>query len=263
MNNNLLIGIIISLTIIIAFIARLIFKKDNSIKHLEAQIVKLNSEYKLIQDQNKRVELKNSLLLKENVKLESENSILQEKNARSMLQPHTMINMFSSVLALSRRLHNGAESIANIIEYVLQSHADLVSIEEELTYIINYIDYKKQVEDHYFNIKTDFQFIDRNSIYYQNKCIPHLITAYFLENSFKHGNTKHKDFLSIYVSLQNDTFIFHVKNKYIEGGEKSMRGIGLKNMEKRLELYLPNKYNIRHFSFYDEYLSELTINLKI
>jgi LytS/YehU family sensor histidine kinase len=93
-------------------------------------------------------------------------------------------------------------------------------------------------------------------------CIPHLITAYFIENAFKHGDTASKDFLIINVELNDCHFRLEVINKIIpSSGTSGRKGIGLSNMRKRLEYLSSDRFFVTFGQHENEYKSELIINL--
>jgi LytS/YehU family sensor histidine kinase len=88
-----------------------------------------------------------------------------------------------------------------------------------------------------------------------------LITAYFIENAFKHGDIHHPEFLRISLKLTDNTFQMTVVNKVLVKAKESKGGLGLDNMKKRLELLLTGKYEIHTEYTEQEYKSTLTIKL--
>ena len=102
--------------------------------------------------------------------------------------------------------------------------------------------------------------VDLNSSYYNIECIPHLITAYFLENAFKHGDLNHPEFLRIYISLKNNRFELVVINRVKMNYREKKSGIGLNNMHKRLNLLMQGKFEIKNSCNEEIYQSTLIIN---
>lgn len=224
--------------------------KLNEINKMNKQFVKkINSLEKEVLELNKE----KTILVKEN-------SILEAVKLKYQLQPHTVNNFFAQMRSFASRLHKGMESLSTTLEYVFYKGSDnFVSIEEELEFIINYVELNKSFLPEYSSVKIDSSLIEEN-INPENKRIPHLITAYFLENAFKHGDKTHPEFLRIFVKANNTFFEIKVVNKLrptVSIIQK--KGIGLENMKKRLDLFTPNRYTLKTSCNETEYHSTLVI----
>src|SRR5690606_31035133 len=110
------------------------------------------------------------------------------------------------------------------------------------------------------SVEIDDSNVDVQSKAFQTQCIPHLISAYLIENAYKHGDKSHPEFLKIKVSLVQNKFELDVVNKFkTKQKQNSNGGVGLKNMEQRLALLLADKYEIKRVSDDHEYKTTLTI----
>ena len=67
----------------------------------------------------------------------------------------------------------------------------------------------------------------------------------FLENSFKHGHLTN-GVLSIKIDLSctSESIQFYIENTYIKS-ENTTKGIGLENMQKRLDLLYKDNYKLQ------------------
>ena len=94
-------------------------------------------------------------------------------------------------------------------------------------------------------------------------CLPHLVTGYMLENAFKHGDVEHPDFLRVVISLAGDEFRLEVTNRIGRRNRDGQGGIGLKNMNERLETILDGAFELAHGPVSAEvYRAVLTVRIK-
>lgn len=215
----------------------------------------------LLREKQQLVEAKERLL-REKVELEGENAMLSSEHLKFQLQPHTLYNILANLKAISKKLHRGMESLSDTLTYILyKGNTHLVSVEDELGFVETYL----QLSDHFLADVNpnaiDTKEVDRSSPYFKQPCIPHLISAYFIENAFKHGDKDHPKFLSIRVKLDSQLFQLHVTNRIKQKPDDRLGGLGLKNMEKRLELLMAGRYEVRSSSTQEEYHAILTIRL--
>ena len=202
-------------------------------------------------------------LSRKNTQIIAENALLEAEHLKFQLQPHTLKNIIAILLSISNKLNKGMNSLSEILEYILyKSNSNLVSIEEEIEFIKIYLNLYDLFISEINSIKFDFSEVKENSRYFKDKCIPHLITAYFIENAFKHGDINNPEFLRIKVKLTNDCFELLVINRIRKNPKNSRGGLGLVNMRKRLDLLSQGKYEIKNSCNENDYYSTLTINFE-
>ena len=198
---------------------------------------------------------------KENAKLIADNALLLNEHLKFQLQPHTLNNILANLKVFSNKLNKGLDSLSETLEYILyRGNNHLVSVQDELHFIKKYLELNDLFTNEIDSIKLDTTQVIPTSKYYYTTCIPHLITAYFIENAFKHGDINHADFLSIDLILTDRQFTMKVINKIKKKPTTGNGGIGLKNMKERLDLLLPGKYEISNSCNEQEYQSNLLIH---
>ncbi|MBK6731101.1 MAG: histidine kinase [Bacteroidetes bacterium] len=213
----------------------------------------LYKKYKVEQKQRDK-------LSKENTKLTSDMAILEVEHLKFQLQPHTLRNMVSTLNVAAKNLYKGSESLAETLDYILyQGNQHLVSIQDELNFLEKYKALQGNFVYQIDSIIIDKSEVNTNSKYFTTACVPHLITAYFVENAFKHGDRNHPEFLKITLKLSKTTFELNVINKIIPNRKETQGGIGLSNMKKRLERLLKDKFELRNSCNELEYYSTLII----
>jgi len=202
-----------------------------------------------------------STLASENAKLIADNALLEAEHLKFQLQPHTLRNMVATLHVASKNLYKGSEALADTLDYILYSgNKHLVSIADELAFLESYKSLQGNFVYQSSSIKIDKSAINTNSKYYNSACLPHLITAYLVENAFKHGDVTHPEFLTIKLKLSDKAFEMTVFNRISKKISNEKGGIGLINMRKRLDLLLSGKYELNNSSNEQEYFSTLTIH---
>lgn len=199
----------------------------------------------------------------ENRKLIADNALLETEQLKFQMQPHTLNNILANLKVTANKLNKGMDSLSETLDYILyKGNNHLVSVQDELDFISKYLSLNDLFISEIDSIKSDFSHVNKNSKFYTKSCIPHLITAYFIENAFKHGDIKHPEFLNIQVKLSDSNFNIIVINKTTLSLSKPKGGIGLSNMKKRLELLLDNNFEVKTIAYENEYHSSLTIFFK-
>lgn len=200
-------------------------------------------------------------LARENARLIADNALLEAEHLKFQLQPHTLRNMVATLHVASKNLYKGSEALAETLDYILyHGNKHLVSIQDELTFLENYKSLQGNFIHQINSIQIDTSLVNKSSKYFNTACVPHLITAYFIENAFKHGDINHPEFLNIRLRLSDRTFEMLVINRIKQKPNNGKGGLGLTNMRKRLDLLLSGKYEIKHSCNEQEYHSRLIIS---
>jgi hypothetical protein len=203
-------------------------------------IVFVSTSYRLLVDRFREEKIRKE---KETENLKTELSFL-----RSQISPHFIFNALNSSIILVRKQSAKAEDsllkLASIIRYMLyESDEDKVEITDELNYISDYIDlqairFGETVTINYsVNLPEDFSLN-----------IEPMLLIPFIENAFKHGTAViDSPEINIQIQILEGQFRLDVSNRFKENASKfdpKNQGIGLGNVQRRLDLLYPAKYKL-------------------
>lgn len=195
----------------------------------------------------------------------SRQSIEAEKNKaelalyKSQINPHFLFNTLNSLYALviskSEKTESAFIRFSGILKYMYsKSQSDMVGIEDEISYIEQYIELQKlRLNDH-----THVEFV--RDIKNTGIKIPSMLLITFIENAFKYGTSSDEDCL-ISIDIMSDEKSFHFKsvNDIMRENPEELPGIGLKNCRKRLELLYSGRFKLTYGKHEGKYVTELTI----
>ena len=194
--------------------------------------------------------------------LEKDNLVLQLESLKAQLHPHFLFNTLNSIYAMSLTGHKETSSyilrLSEMMRYILydcQQHH--VPLEKDLSFIQNYIAMEQARYP-----QADIKFTINGA--HEGLQIVPLLFIQFIENSFKHGAHRVNDTGYIHgtLELNNGRLHFYLENDLPQaaafgrfGGtapeqEKPAAngtvygGIGIRNVEKRLELFYPGRHKL-------------------
>ena len=178
-----------------------------------------------------------------NYKLQSE---LQHLHYQ--LQPHfffnSLNNIYSMVDTLPGQAKKSIHSLSKLMRYMLyETNMELVSLSKEIDFMKKYIDLMKLRVSDKTTVTCSFPSED-TSIQ-----IAPLLFISLIENAFKHGVSASKEsHINITLACDKNTVRFTIENDNFpkKPDDKSGSGIGLQNLEKRLQLLYPNKYSFKN-----------------
>lgn len=132
-------------------------------------------------------------------------------------------------------------TLSELMRYMLyETDNKTVALEKEINYIHNYIELQKlrlnNIEDIFINVHGNTK----------NKFIEPLLLISFVENAFKYGTDyKGATYVKIKIFILENNFDFWIENtieNYVKDPENS--GIGLVNIQNRLDLLYPNAHEL-------------------
>lgn len=167
------------------------------------------------------------------------------KTLRSQINPHFLLNTLNNIYALTalntERAQQAIQELSKLLRHILyDSEQPLTPITEEVNFIGHYINLMKirlasNVEVKYTtDIPTPCA-----------ACVAPLIFISLVENAFKHGvSPMQPSFIHISISADNDKIVCDIENSNFPKthNDKSGHGIGLQQVDKRLRLLYPGKY---------------------
>jgi sensor histidine kinase YesM len=177
-----------------------------------------------------------------NYKLQSE---LQHLHYQ--LQPHFFFNSLNNIYSLvdisPDQAKTSIHSLSKLMRYMLyETNMELVPLSKEIDFMKKYIDLMKlRVSD---KTKVEYSFPSEET----GVQIAPLLFISLIENAFKHGVSSSKESLiNIALTCDNNAVLFTIDNDNFpkEMDDKSGSGIGIQNLEKRLQLLYPNKFNFK------------------
>jgi len=183
----------------------------------------------------------------------------QELNYLKMqIHPHFLFNTLNTMYGFAlKKADETPEMIlklSNLLDYLLyQVDKPFVLLTEEINHIKDYIELEKLR----FNDTLNVTFYTENIL--ESTQIAPMLLLPFIENSFKHGHLKDGVLaIKIDLSCTEEHIIFSIENTSSKT-EASDNGIGLENMQKRLDLLYKNKYNL----IIDDSNNLFKVNLKL
>jgi len=204
--------------------------------------------------------------------LEKEKLETELKFLKYQFNPHFLFNSINSIFFLIHKNPDMASaSLAKFSELLrhqlYESNENQIPLDKEIAYLENFIELEKLRQNQ--GLKVTFNVPDN---YPANLGIAPFILMTFVENAFKHVS-KHKDTGNwINVQLQvadNQLYVDIVNSKSAERNTDVVTygGIGLKNVQRRLDLVYPGQYELDIKNNPDSFvvkcrlqLSELVIN---
>lgn len=215
-------------------------------------------------------------LLKLNVQQTEKTAVLETKFLETQLQlkeqelkylklqihPHFLFNTLNTIYGFAlKKADETPEMIlklSNLLDYLLyQADKPFVSLKEEINHIKDYVALEKMRFHDTLQVS-----ISEDNITDQQQIVPMLFIP-FVENSFKHGCII-DGVLEIKISfnVEKDTVFFTIENSSY-GNNKVEDGIGLANIQKRLQLVYNNKHQLSIDRETENYKVNLSIPTKI
>ena len=181
---------------------------------------------------------------------------------KSQVNPHFLFNSLNSVYFLIDKENTEARSslhkFSEMLRYQLyEMDGEKVPVEKEINYLKDYVDLQKLRRDENYMVS----FFCSPEV--KGFTIEPLLLIPFVENAFKHlsHDKERVNFVNIKLDLVAGEFHFSVTNSKndSEKTKEQSGGIGLNNVQRRLQLLYPEKHNLVIANGSDDY----TIDLKI
>ncbi len=194
-------------------------------------------------------------------KLEAELKFL-----KTQIHPHFLFNTLNNLYALTLKKSDLAPAmvlkLSDMIDYMLyECNVENVPLSKEVKFIHDYIEIEKMRYGDLLELNLN---IESGS---EEKTIAPLIFLPFLENTFKHGANSQlkKAWVSIELKIRSEELTFKVENNSeleIENGSGEEKGIGLKNVRRRLDLLYKEDYELIILQEKESFLVTLKIPLR-
>lgn len=193
--------------------------------------------------------------------LVSERKDMELQFLKSQLNPHFLFNSLNNIYSLayqkSEKTADAILKLSEIMRYMIyESNDSWVSLDKEVEYVQSYIELQKlRFKDGAAVEITINGEIDGQQI------VP-LILISFVENAFKHGVANdHADPIKINIIANQKILHFSVSNRKSNSNRDAVGGVGLNNVERRLELLYPDRYKLNIVNSATHYYTELILDL--
>ncbi|TDQ10034.1 sensor histidine kinase [Pedobacter metabolipauper] len=181
---------------------------------------------------------------------------------KSQINPHFLYNtlnyVYSLAMPVSDQLANAILRLSDLMRYTLTDSADgKVSLVKEVEYLKSYIElFKMRFEPNFYVVFTTEGIDDTQKI-------ASLMLIPFVENAFKHGVVNvDSDPVRIEIKVQDKRLKFELSNRISRALKDHSSGIGLVNIQRRLDLIYPGAYELLILNDGNTYKTTLNIDLK-
>ena len=165
-------------------------------------------------------------------------------NLRSQINPHFLLNTLNNIYALTainqERAQDAIQQLSKMLRHMLYDNQESsVALNDELQFLENYISLMKIR----LSANVDVKFT--HNVEVPGVRIAPLIFISLVENAFKHGisPTDHS-FVHIDISATDHDINCRIENSNHpkSNQDRSGHGIGLNQVQRRLDLAYPNRY---------------------
>ncbi|OOQ58839.1 sensor histidine kinase [Mucilaginibacter pedocola] len=163
---------------------------------------------------------------------------------RSQVNPHFLFNTINDIYALTYQKSDMAPEallkLSVMLRYMLrEGNEDFMPLNREVEYLENAIALQR------IGAKGQAYINFTQEGYIGEQPVASLLFIAFVENAFKHGvwnDPEHP--VGIYLHADNLGVIFNVRNRKNNGLKDSTGGIGLSNVQRRLQLIYPDRHRL-------------------
>ncbi|NQX85377.1 MAG: histidine kinase [Flavobacteriaceae bacterium] len=181
-------------------------------------------------------------------------------NLQSQVNPHFFFNMLNNLYGMVDKDAEKSKALilklSDLMRYsIYEGEKNRVSIFEEVSYLKNYIELHKMRYHKKIHVQFETDIIDENL-----KIMP-LLLINLLENAFKHGveNLRKNAYVAIHLKTSKDMLFFTIENNFDENEVSKHKGIGLKNLKRRLALAYPKKHKFTIEAYNSVYKAQLEL----
>ena len=211
-------------------------------------------------------------LMKHWYEKEYRNTILQKEKLNAELQslkaqlhPHFLFNTLNNIYSITQDTSPAASEmlvkLSDLLRYILyECNQPQVRLSNDIRVLKDYIELEKIRYSK--NLDLDISFPEKTNGY----SIAPLLLLPLAENCFKHGSSKmlEQPWIKIQVELkENILYVKMINSKPTsESTEQVHYGIGLGNVQKRLDLLYPGKYELKIISEQEVFIVNLKLELE-
>ncbi|WP_027076293.1 sensor histidine kinase [Maribacter antarcticus] len=195
------------------------------------------------------------------INLKNEKAKTELLHLKSQVNPHFFFNTLNNLYGLvgtdTKKAQELILKLSDMMRYsIYEGEKEVVTLKAEVDYLYNYIAlhkmrYHKQID---VTFKAEIE---------DNYKVMPLLFIILLENAFKHGveNLSKDAYVYIDINTKDKKVFFEIENNFDQTLPKEDKGIGLKNLKRRLELVYPKKHALSFSTTENVYKAKLTLQL--
>lgn len=167
-------------------------------------------------------------------------------NLRSQINPHFLLNTLNNIYALTainqERAQDAIQQLSKMLRHMLYDNQESsVALSDELQFLENYISLMK------IRLSANVDVTFTHNVEVPGVRIAPLIFISLIENAFKHGISPTEPsfvHIRVFIDKAKREVTFDIRNSNYPKTEqdRSGHGIGLQQVERRLQLLYPGKY---------------------
>ncbi len=200
------------------------------------------------------------------LELEAERRNTELLSLKAQLNPHFLFNSLNNIYALiaidSEKAQESLHELSNMLRFMIyDAESDTVSLSKEMKFIRDFTRLMSLRLNPSVKLTCKLQAINDPSLH-----ITPLLILTLVENAFKHvAIVDNKGFIDIEICVDDDWLLCKVTNssstEKIGKLEKGSSGVGLRNIEKQLQLLYSDSYKLTIVEESGEFRSELKIKV--
>ena len=187
------------------------------------------------------------------------------RNLRNQINPHFLLNTLNNIYALTAfdtaKAQEAIQELSKMMRHILYDYQKpMIPLKEEIDFLENYVKLMRirlpQSVEVTFNAVQPTGTVE----------VAPMILISLVENAFKHGTSPtEKSFVHINISTNGQQLICDIQNSNNPktASDHSGHGIGLQQVERRLQLAYPDRYTWEQGTRDNDktYYSTITIQL--
>lgn len=197
-----------------------------------------------------------------NMELEKDNLRLEFDFLKAQINPHFLFNTLNNIYSFSIRspekVTHSILKLSDLMRYTLyETNDDQVLLTKEIAFLTSYVDLQRIRHDDHVSIQFTIKGQPTSQV------IPPLLFIVFIENAFKHGiqATTQASWVDIQLIIEPHFISLSVDNSVPEVSTSTQPGIGLRNVQKRLALFFPNRHRLAIIPSLQEFSVNLSLDL--
>ena len=197
--------------------------------------------------------------------VEAERATAELRNLRSQINPHFLLNTLNNIYALTAfdtpKAQQAIQELSKMLRHILYDYQQpKVALSDEVEFLQNYVNLMRiRLSD---SVDVKFQTFIANP---QLEVAP-MVFISLVENAFKHGvSPSEPSFIHIQIESADNQIVCDIQNSNHPktANDHSGHGIGLQQVQRRLDLSYPDHYQWEHGSTDDGiYRSRIVIDTK-